>query len=276
MSTSFDFVPVLLQQIPYKTVRIHFDHSLVEQRKLAECISSVKTMLSGQYLELFLVEYFREATEYDDELMELSFAANSMPSQSILYFMFEHDYINIQSSNYMVSNGTTGAHIWEAGVALGEYLSHNRHIVHDKRVIELGCGTGFCGIVAGRCGAKLVTVTDLAVVLETCTKPNISNNIITMDLDWRYPESVDFSSFDVLIASDVIFDPEIVPCLVELLNCAKNAGVRVTICQKVRNLSTFDLFIEQLHIKGISPTIADAPPCSHFYYNHTDIKLITF
>lgn len=276
MSSEFDFKPILLQQIPYKAIRTTVDHSSSTQQKLAKCIVEIKSLLSGHYLERFLIDYFKDAREYDDELMELSLTANALPSHNQLHFLIDEDYISIASSNYMVTNGTTGAHVWEAGVALGEYLALNRHSVQGKRVIELGCGTGFCGVVASRVGARSVTVTDLAVVLDTCTKQNISESIKMMDLDWRYPEAVDFSAFDVLMASDVVFDPEIVVCLVELLAHAKSANVNVIICQKVRNPSTFELLINKLQAAGITPEVTDVSPCYMFYYNHTDIKLLTF
>lgn len=273
---SINIRAVLLQQTPYKTICGSLDHSLQTQRILANVILDFKHMLSGAYLDRFLVDYFRNAEDFDDTIMELSLAASSLPTHNILHFVVFGEYISISSSTYMVVNGTTGAHIWEAGVALGEYLLHNQHYVCGKSVIELGCGTGFCGIVAEKLKAKAVTVTDLAVVLDKCTRQNIPDRISMMELDWRYPDSVDFSSFDLLIASDVIFDPAIIPCLVELLTHATRKGVKVIICQKIRNESTFELFLTALSQAGIRPDISDAPPCKEFYYSHKDIKFIHF
>lgn len=276
VNMSVNFRPILLQQVPYHSVKRHFDCSIVTQERLLSDIESIQSLLSGPYLERFLVDFFKDATEYDDKLMELSFSAPSLPTRQCLYFEIDTKFICIRSSNYMVTHGTTGAQLWEAGVALGEFLVHNRSLIQGKQVLELGCGTGFCGIVASTVGAAAVTVTDQTLVLQTCTKQNISENMAMLELDWRYPETASFSAYDVVIASDVIFDPEIVPCLAELLVLAHDHGLNIIVCQKIRNPGTFKVFLDQLGKHKVFPIVVDVPPCDTFYYDSTNIKLITF
>ena len=58
-------------------------------------------------------------------------------------------------------HNNVGLRIWEAGVALSEFLLQNRHWVQHQRVVELGAGTGVTGLVAaGACGAAHVFCTD--------------------------------------------------------------------------------------------------------------------
>lgn len=46
-------------------------------------------------------------------------------------------------------------------------------------ILELGCGVGLTGIVAASClGAKLTLLTDLVIVVDKCTQPNVALNTV--------------------------------------------------------------------------------------------------
>lgn len=59
-----------------------------------------------------------------------------------------------------VGPGSTGAAVWGAGAALADALAAAPDAVAGKSVVELGCGTGLCGIAAARLGARRVLLTD--------------------------------------------------------------------------------------------------------------------
>ena len=46
----------------------------------------------------------------------------------------------------------------------------------ERRVLELGCGVGLTGLVAGAVGARAVLLTDLKVVVEGITQRNVEQN----------------------------------------------------------------------------------------------------
>ena len=46
----------------------------------------------------------------------------------------------------------------------------------ERRVLELGCGVGLTGLVAGAVGARAVLLTDLEVVVEGITQRNVEQN----------------------------------------------------------------------------------------------------
>jgi len=46
----------------------------------------------------------------------------------------------------------------------------------DATILELGCGVGLTGLVGAQLGAKLTVLTDLDVVIDRVTKPNLELN----------------------------------------------------------------------------------------------------
>jgi len=63
----------------------------------------------------------------------------------------------------------------------------------DTTILELGCGVGLTGMVGAQLGAKLTVLTDLDVVIDRVTKPNLElnkkcfgkgQNIFAMPLCW--------------------------------------------------------------------------------------------
>src|SRR4051812_22916656 len=51
------------------------------------------------------------------------------------------------------------ADLWPSSIALAKHLIKSKVIVEGTQVLEIGCGLGLPGIVAGKLGAK-VTMTD--------------------------------------------------------------------------------------------------------------------
>ena len=65
--------------------------------------------------------------------------------------------------------------IWDAAIVLGRYLEKTATRLQGKKVIELGAGTGFAGIVASLLGGN-VTITDRKMALNT-TRMNVEGNL---------------------------------------------------------------------------------------------------
>jgi predicted nicotinamide N-methyase len=62
---------------------------------------------------------------------------------------------------------------------------------NETRVLELGCGVGLTGLVAAMLGAKLVLLTDLDVVIEQVTAPNVhANTTGSPPIEARLPTSL--------------------------------------------------------------------------------------
>ncbi|KAF6779381.1 hypothetical protein AHF37_01376 [Paragonimus kellicotti] len=107
-----------------------------------------------------------------------------------------------------------GQFTWECAKALSTYIVNNIYLVEGRHILELGAGTGLCGLVAGRCGASSVTFSDNDVQIHTYLLRNATINKIAqcnfLLLDWNYPtRNWQRQTFDVILAADTLFDKEV-------------------------------------------------------------------
>ncbi|KAI0363050.1 hypothetical protein BV20DRAFT_1040100 [Pilatotrama ljubarskyi] len=145
-------------------------------------------------------------------------------------------------SRTTIESGTTGLRTWSASLVLAQYLLNHPELVQNRRVLELGCGVGFLGIVAAsvqmqdRTGSESVWLTDVnEPVLQRCEEnlrlqcnPSHEHPGVHLRLlDWfdaADPErcSTVHALFaearpDVLLGADVVYEPSIIPALTDTL-----------------------------------------------------------
>lgn len=105
--------------------------------------------------------------------------ANDCPSREIVLELSCNHSISLEIEQRFVGSGTDAV-VWDAGIALAQYLSHNRGRLLDVRrlrqglcggdvgsddrrktvVLDLSAGTGICGLAAAALGAD-VLLTDM-------------------------------------------------------------------------------------------------------------------
>jgi predicted nicotinamide N-methyase len=106
------------------------------------------------------------------------------------------------------------ADLWASSIALAQHIIKSGKITKDTHVLEIGCGLGLPGIVAGKLGAK-VTMTDyLKAPLEFARHNWELNNKSKAKfelLDWRKAPGT-FAA-DVVLASDVAYESRAFPFL---------------------------------------------------------------
>lgn len=97
--------------------------------------------------------------------------------------------------------------VWASGVQLAEFTS--AHPLGTKRILEIGCGLALGGIVCSRRGAD-VTASDRHPLAHEFLAANLALNglpdMAFLDLDWTAPPRA-LGRFDLLIASDVLYEP---------------------------------------------------------------------
>ena len=100
-------------------------------------------------------------------------------------------------------------YLWESAIGLARYVSELGATLSGQHILEIGCGFGLAGIVACQAGAKVV-FTDfehdaLQFALHNSQLNGIENGIF-VQMDWN---TLCFNSkFDVILASDVIYEEE--------------------------------------------------------------------
>jgi EEF1A lysine methyltransferase 3 len=94
-------------------------------------------------------------------------------------------------------------------------------VVLGQRMLEIGAGMGVVGIYAALCGHN-VTLTDNNAAALSFARANVLLNgcpqVQVRKLDWRQPDLP--HQYDVIFGSEVIYDRQSYPALVEFLRKA--------------------------------------------------------
>ncbi|CEG42734.1 Predicted methyltransferase [Plasmopara halstedii] len=158
-----------------------------------------------------------------------------------------------------------GLKIWEAGWLLAEYIIAHKSEFKDRKVLELGSGVGFTGMVlACVCHARHIVLTDYAPSVMQNLRYNVELNmskficpIQVQMLEWEswHPQEADDEKPDILLAGDCVYDIAAFPHLMRVLQLffGNDEGVQTSNTQRmaifaatIRNQKTFQEFLNQL------------------------------
>ena len=123
--------------------------------------------------------------------------------------------------------GNTGAHEWTAGFKLAELAINEPGLVYNKTVLELGSGAGLAAVAMLRSQPLRMILTDKSREsndnLERNVRENIDSFISIRELDWFSEEETlktvaDVINPDLIVASDVGYDPDLLPGLINTLD----------------------------------------------------------
>jgi len=217
-------------------------------------------LLSQENTEGKTVEYISGGTKINDNDDNTWWKIYSLDKEC-------NNIIRILEDKSMISKGTTGLRTWEASLRLSEYFIQNPELCKGKNIIELGAGIGLLTLICAKMGAKSVIATDVnADVIQRLheniesNKPLLSESNLAIPqagkLDWNEKE-IDmslYSDLDLIICADVIYNPENIEPLVNILSQFLKSIPTITIilCNPLRQQSTYDLFLEQLNQHNIT------------------------
>jgi predicted nicotinamide N-methyase len=108
--------------------------------------------------------------------------------------------------------------LWRSGVALAREVDERE--LDGRRVIELGCGLGVPSLAAARKGAAILATDADPEALELLERNARANDLAvgTALVEWADAEAlVDRGPFDLVLASDVLYERGSVAELLELL-----------------------------------------------------------
>ena len=165
----------------------------------------------------------------------------------------------LESRSLLAASGTTGLRTWEASIHLGQYLCVNPALVRNKRILELGTGTGYLSILCAKLlGATHVLASDGSsdVINNLPASLDInglqeSRNIVPLELTWGQPipGTMDQAwsgghSIDLVLGADITYDPDVIPSLIATICDLVRAfpDVYIIIAATERNRETFQSF----------------------------------
>jgi len=173
----------------------------------------------------------------------------------------------LESRTLLSAGGTTGLRTWEAGLHLGQYLCANTDLIENKRVLELGTGTGYLGVLCAKyLGAEHVLASDGSEdVINNLPDTFYLNGlqgascISPMELKWGHAllgtEEASWNGgrrVDVVLGSDITYDARAVPSLVATLEELVGVlpAVTIIIAAAERNRKTFQTFLDVCQARG--------------------------
>lgn len=152
------------------------------------------------------------------------------------------------------------ADLWPSALALSRYMVDSGYVKPDTTVVEIGCGLGLPGIVAGMLGAKEVIFTDyLEEPLEYARRNwalNCSGEARFLRLDWRDPDPA--LAADVLLASDIAYEARFFPHLPNAFKTLCKLEGRILFSEPGREvaeafldtLPNFGFFVKKTVVEG--------------------------
>ena len=112
------------------------------------------------------------------------------------------------------------ADLWPSALGLCHFLAENPALLPPAAgVLELGCGLGLPGVLAGRMGGRVVLSDYEQAALEMAAANwtlNQHSKAETLLLDWRQPPAG--LSPDLILASDVVYEKRLQQPLVNFLH----------------------------------------------------------
>ncbi|XP_034276416.1 protein-lysine N-methyltransferase EEF2KMT isoform X1 [Pantherophis guttatus] len=232
------------------------------------------------------------------------------------YLLPSGDAITLRENVAIVSQGTTGLVTWDAGLYLAEWALENSEVFRNRRILELGSGIGLTGIaVCKTCHPRWYVFSDhhkavlqqlsenihlnsLTLEPESCShrtegSPNHQGRldvnlegdhvrISVKELDWNLVSKDKLAKLqaDVILAADVVYDPEVSQHLIGVLQkFPRDGGNRqkpeVYIAFNIRNPDTYHDFQMQLDKVEIGwETVATSWKNLFPYDQHANIVIL--
>ncbi|KAH7906474.1 putative methyltransferase-domain-containing protein [Hygrophoropsis aurantiaca] len=217
--------------------------------------------------------------EIDDRIYEryislLGQSRSGPPPQSYTTYYWKsldvpHDKyqsITLLESRKTIESGTTGLRTWRASFVLADYLIAHPGVIAQKNILELGCGTGFVGIIAAglTCSdPRPIYMTDVNEdVLARCQNntqlpcnpSSLHPNVRYCTLNWSDAIGPAVSPLrsmlsdvapEMILGADLVFDHALFPSLVGVLALALENGANALIALTIRNEDTLKEFLRQ-------------------------------
>ncbi|XP_042720434.1 protein-lysine N-methyltransferase EEF2KMT [Lagopus leucura] len=216
------------------------------------------------------------------------------------YILPSGEAVTLSESVAIISQGTTGLITWDAALHLAEWAMENPRVFTNRTVLELGSGVGFTGLVICKtCNPKTYVFSDCHHgVLKQLTEnirlngftlePETTNpaqgqeaegqeyqqpKLLVAELDWGSVTEQQLLALhaDVIIAADVVYDPEVTLALIGVLQKFSTSRADrkpdIYVALTVRNADTYHVFQAELDKAGIRWQIIPAHSSNIFLHD---------
>ena len=130
------------------------------------------------------------------------------------------------------------AELWPSAIALSRHLVSRKKLLENKTLLEIGCGLGVPGIVAGKLGATVVLSDYQQDALDLAAHNwslNHSTTAKCVQLDWR--DSRPDLAADILLASDVAYEKRAFEPLISAFSSLLKPGGTVFLSEPGRDFA---------------------------------------
>jgi predicted nicotinamide N-methyase len=177
------------------------------------------------------------------------------------YFLSDDVVVSLAERCELVADGTTGLRTWQAAEYLTRWmLKKKKSQVTDRTVLELGSGLGYVGISLLKLElAARVWMTDshpkvLDALRQNCAANGIDDpDVAELDWDKYNRDLIERCRPDLVVASDVVFDPALLPGLARTVRtCLEISATEVVVACTVRVEETIQWFVAELRERSLS------------------------
>lgn len=121
------------------------------------------------------------------------------------------------------------AYAWGGGICLARHILENPKLVRDRRVMDLGAGSGLAGIAAAIAGAKSVTAVEIDPVGQVAVGLNFElNGLARPDVLDNVPWA-ELAQFDLVLAGDVFYDASVAAASIAMLDRIALIGTQILV-----------------------------------------------
>lgn len=121
------------------------------------------------------------------------------------------------------------AYQWGGGLALARYVLDNAELVADRRVLDLGAGSGIVGIAAAKSGAREVIAVDIDQHAMVATHLNAAANGVSVSTLLRDIIDDPAPAVDVVLAADLFYEQRLAKRVTSFLRRCLEAQIDVLI-----------------------------------------------
>ncbi|MFK0330979.1 class I SAM-dependent methyltransferase [Rhizobium sp. NPDC090275] len=121
------------------------------------------------------------------------------------------------------------AYGWGGGAVLARHIAENPDLVHGRRVLDLGTGSGLVAIIAVKAGATSVVAADIDENAIVAARLNASANGVAIDL--LHADLLDGAPpvVDIVLAGDLFYDEALAKRALAFFESCRATGIDVLI-----------------------------------------------